>query len=836
MIRGYLKHIALSIFIIAAASCYGAGELPLKNAILQNNMNGNGNSISNAFFDGDGNGITNISAESITNISNYLLRNGTLPMTGNLDTGGNIVSNAMFSGDGKAVTNISAESITNISNYLLRDGTLPMTGNLDAGGNVVSNAMFSGDGSLVTNLIIVRYVDNGDGTVEDTDTGLVWDKNANHGQKSWADAISYISTLNSTNYKGHNDWRLPSIYQQDGENGRYGLPELDTIGRIDGFVNNTFTTPSFPFVGVHMSSFPYWTSVTYAPDYGGGWAWNYFMGTGNSSYASKGVTLYYVWPVRGGLPITKTDVAIVRKDINLNKYSVSNGTFEGAFKSTADFDMGGNSITNISATSLEFVGGAHAIKSSGDTLSGELVATNLQVDELTTHGTYGSTKLRLRRYTPSSGPYETFSALSLDFIGRTMGMEYVTNSIRHFNGGFDFMTNTVRNIILENPIAESLLMDGDVDIGFNNLFDVNVIGENTNFVARESVRNWNSIASSSDGSRLAAVVDGGQIYISEDFGTNWTARESVRDWKSITSSSDGSRLAAVAATVFLGGQIYISEDSGTNWTARESVGDLAKIASSSDGSRLVAVVLGGQIYISEDSGTNWAARESVRDWSGIVSSSDGSRLAAVVSGGQIYISEDSGTNWTARESVRSWTSISSSADGRRLAASASFGGQIYISEDSGTNWTARAPSGNWTSIASSSDGSRIAAAVSVNGKIYISDNYGTNWIAMESNRGWGCISSSADGSRIAATVTSGQIYTKLLNFDPIKVNKDVDFCGRSITNMNLSFLEPQVIADDISADTVTPRYRGDELQAATSNGFWKSTGITASDWKFYPAQ
>jgi hypothetical protein len=43
---------------------------------------------------------------------------------------------------------------------------------------------------------------------------------------------------------------------------------------------------------------------------------------------------------------------------------------------------------------------------------------------------------------------------------------------------------------------------------------------------------------------------------------NWTPRESNRKWYSVTSSSNGSKLVAVVN----GGLIYISTDSGVTWT------------------------------------------------------------------------------------------------------------------------------------------------------------------------------------------------------------------------------------------------------------------------------
>ena len=72
------------------------------------------------------------------------------------------------------------------------------------------------------------------------------------------------------------------------------------------------------------------------------------------------------------------------------------------------------------------------------------------------------------------------------------------------------------------------------------------------WVAHELVQNWRGVASSSDGTKLVATIDGGQLYTSTDSGVSWIARESARNWTSVASSSDGSKLVA---TVW-GGQIY----------------------------------------------------------------------------------------------------------------------------------------------------------------------------------------------------------------------------------------------------------------------------------------
>jgi photosystem II stability/assembly factor-like uncharacterized protein len=58
-------------------------------------------------------------------------------------------------------------------------------------------------------------------------------------------------------------------------------------------------------------------------------------------------------------------------------------------------------------------------------------------------------------------------------------------------------------------------------------------------------KNWYSVASSADGTRLVAVVIGGYIYTSWDSGATWTQRGSSQSWQSVASSADGTKLVAV---------------------------------------------------------------------------------------------------------------------------------------------------------------------------------------------------------------------------------------------------------------------------------------------------
>jgi len=54
-------------------------------------------------------------------------------------------------------------------------------------------------------------VDNGDGTVTDRATGLIWQKSGSSRSKRMASAKLYIDKLNKDQFAGYSDWRLPTI-------------------------------------------------------------------------------------------------------------------------------------------------------------------------------------------------------------------------------------------------------------------------------------------------------------------------------------------------------------------------------------------------------------------------------------------------------------------------------------------------------------------------------------------------------------------------------------------------------------------------------------------------
>jgi len=109
---------------------------------------------------------------------------------------------------------------------------LPKTGQTtcyDASGASIACAGTGQDGELQMGVAWPnpRFSDNSDQTVTDNLTGLIWTKDANlpatHNPivdavgipigtgATWQQALDYVKALNTENYLGHNDWRLPNI-------------------------------------------------------------------------------------------------------------------------------------------------------------------------------------------------------------------------------------------------------------------------------------------------------------------------------------------------------------------------------------------------------------------------------------------------------------------------------------------------------------------------------------------------------------------------------------------------------------------------------------------------
>ncbi|MDH3328740.1 MAG: DUF1566 domain-containing protein [Desulfobulbaceae bacterium] len=147
-----------------------------------------------------------------------------------------------------------------------------------------------------------RFTDNGDGTVTDNLTGLVWlhDGNCPQAVRSWYDALADINQINNdgtmnandcndtSNNGGHQtDWRLPNILE------------------LESLVDLHFADVAFPSPNPFNARSPngaevvnkWWSGTTDQADT----LWSFYLDFehGEISSYSKTAGSYYVWPVRG---------------------------------------------------------------------------------------------------------------------------------------------------------------------------------------------------------------------------------------------------------------------------------------------------------------------------------------------------------------------------------------------------------------------------------------------------------------------------------------------------------------------------------------------------------
>jgi len=302
---------------------------------------------------------------------------------------------------------------------------------------------------------------------------------------------------------------------------------------------------------------------------------------------------------------------------------------------------------------------------------------------------------------------------------------------------------------------------------------------------------WQSVASSADGTRLAAGIATGPVFTSTDSGVTWTSNR-VADayfWNSIASSADGMKLVALAVGPGPGGTtIYTSTNAGVDWVSNSVPNsNLTAVASSADGNKLVAVVgatlttkpgpgpaTNGPIFTSTNSGVTWQQSGAPNEtWSCIASSANGTTLAAGTIGlnsqgypapGYLCVSTNAGATWLQTSApTNEWASIACSANGSKLIAATGPFGFFYTSTDSGITWISNnVPPSPWVSVASSADGSKLVA-VGQGIPIYTSTNSGATWMSNNvPNNVWTSVASSADGAKLVAAagflVGNSRIY------------------------------------------------------------------------------
>ena len=142
-----------------------------------------------------------------------------------------------------------------------------------------------------------QFAANGDGTITDEATGLMWSQADSGAAMNWETALAWVQAQNAANTLGHNDWRLPDVKELQSILDYTRSPETSASAAIDPLFTATAITneggqPDWPW---------YWTSTTHAASNGAGAAAVYlaFGRAGGWQKATPGASCYTLYDVHG---------------------------------------------------------------------------------------------------------------------------------------------------------------------------------------------------------------------------------------------------------------------------------------------------------------------------------------------------------------------------------------------------------------------------------------------------------------------------------------------------------------------------------------------------------
>jgi len=104
-----------------------------------------------------------------------------------------------------------------------------------------------------------HFLDNGDGTISDSSTGLMWSQSDNGAAVNWQEALAWVQQKNNEAYLGHDDWRLPNAKELQGIVDYTRSPDTTNSAAINPVFSatqiiNEAGNPDYPF---------YWTGTSF---------------------------------------------------------------------------------------------------------------------------------------------------------------------------------------------------------------------------------------------------------------------------------------------------------------------------------------------------------------------------------------------------------------------------------------------------------------------------------------------------------------------------------------------------------------------------------------------
>ena len=111
-----------------------------------------------------------------------------------------------------------------------------------------------------------NFIQNGDGTVTDVATDLMWSQADSGAGLTWQQALVWVQTKNGENYLGHSDWRLPNAKEMQSLLDYNRAPGVTSTAAIDPVFTITAITNEEGYVDYPW----FWTGTTHQQANGSG--------------------------------------------------------------------------------------------------------------------------------------------------------------------------------------------------------------------------------------------------------------------------------------------------------------------------------------------------------------------------------------------------------------------------------------------------------------------------------------------------------------------------------------------------------------------------------------
>lgn len=210
-------------------------------------------------------------------------------------------------------------------------------------------------------------------------------------------------------------------------------------------------------------------------------------------------------------------------------------------------------------------------------------------------------------------------------------------------------------------------------------------GANVGLPTATTGANFRSLSTSSTGQYMITCTTGaaGQVYLSSNYGQTWLANPG----KTLTTGSNFYATAMSSTGQYIlaainGGLVWLSNDYGQSWASVSGLASAAYYAlgMNSTGQYMVACINGGLVWLSGNYGQTWATITGLTaaNYQSVSISSTGQYMAVGIYGGLVYGSTNFGQTWASMGlSAANYSGIAISATGQYMLTCVN-GGQVYM--------------------------------------------------------------------------------------------------------------------------------------------------------------